>query len=158
VQPPVHDVTDGSVLRSWLNSPLGASLDADIFKVLPACRVAVVCRCAPAASSARAAGSVGLATGLARLQGSAPARVCLLARERGRKLLMPWKPMHGAGPQATNVIRTFAKAHLMSPDRAIPPAVLRDAAGFAILTVAKARPRPALRRARREKQGFRHQL
>lgn len=43
------------------------------------------------------------------------------------------------GWQATNVIRVFAKVHMMSPDRAIPAAVLRDAAGFAILTVMKAR-------------------
>lgn len=37
VQPPVHDVTDASVLRSWLNSPLSVSLDTDIFKVGALC-------------------------------------------------------------------------------------------------------------------------
>ena len=31
VRPPVHDVTDGSALRSWLNSPLSSGLAADIY-------------------------------------------------------------------------------------------------------------------------------
>lgn len=32
VQPAVHDVTDGSVLRSWLNSPLSSGLEQDVYK------------------------------------------------------------------------------------------------------------------------------
>lgn len=32
VQPAIHDVTDGSVLRSWLNSPLSSGLEQDIYK------------------------------------------------------------------------------------------------------------------------------
>lgn len=32
VQAPVHDVTDYSVLRSWLNNPLSSSLEEDLFK------------------------------------------------------------------------------------------------------------------------------
>ena len=32
VQPAVHDVTDASALRSWLNPPLGASLAAELYK------------------------------------------------------------------------------------------------------------------------------
>ena len=32
VRPAVHDVTDGSVMRSWLNSPLSNGLEADIYK------------------------------------------------------------------------------------------------------------------------------
>lgn len=44
VQPPVHDVTDASVLRSWLNSPLGATLEADIFKVRRPARHLVHCK------------------------------------------------------------------------------------------------------------------
>ena len=32
VQPAVHDVTDGSVVRAWLNVPLSSSLDSDLFK------------------------------------------------------------------------------------------------------------------------------
>lgn len=31
VRPAVHDVTDGSALRSWLNSPLSSGLAADIY-------------------------------------------------------------------------------------------------------------------------------
>lgn len=32
VQPAIHDVTDGSVLRSWLNSPLSSGLEQDVYK------------------------------------------------------------------------------------------------------------------------------
>ena len=32
VQPAIHDVTDGSVIRSWLNSPLSTGLESDIYK------------------------------------------------------------------------------------------------------------------------------
>ena len=32
VRPAVHDVTDGSVMRSWLNSPLSSGLESDIYK------------------------------------------------------------------------------------------------------------------------------
>lgn len=32
MRPAVHDVTDGSVMRSWLNSPLSNGLEADIYK------------------------------------------------------------------------------------------------------------------------------
>ena len=32
VRPAVHDVTDGSVMRSWLNSPLSNGLESDIYK------------------------------------------------------------------------------------------------------------------------------
>ena len=31
MRPAVHDVTDGSALRSWLNSPLSSGLAADIY-------------------------------------------------------------------------------------------------------------------------------
>ena len=32
VRPAIHDVTDGSVMRSWLNSPLSSGLESDIYK------------------------------------------------------------------------------------------------------------------------------
>ncbi len=32
VRPAIHDVTDGSVMRSWLNSPLSSGLQSDIYK------------------------------------------------------------------------------------------------------------------------------
>ena len=32
VQPAIHDVTDGSVMRSWLNSPLSSGLEQDVYK------------------------------------------------------------------------------------------------------------------------------
>ena len=32
VQPAVHDVTDSSVLRAWLNVPMSSSLEADLFR------------------------------------------------------------------------------------------------------------------------------
>ncbi|KAK9857195.1 hypothetical protein WJX84_010172 [Apatococcus fuscideae] len=70
VRPAVHDVTDASVLRSWLNNPFSMSLAADIYK-------------------------------------------------------------------ATNIARSWAAVGSTRPEKAIPPAVLQGAAGFAILSVAK---------------------
>ena len=32
VRPAIHDVTGGSVMRSWLNSPLSSGLESDIYK------------------------------------------------------------------------------------------------------------------------------
>lgn len=154
VQPPVHDVTDVSVLRSWLNSPLGASLDADIFKVPAACQG---CSGLPLCTDCMVARAAGSVRGGDRACAAAEQRagLDLSARARAGSQNSRHSGTHAPRrPQATNVIRTFAKAHLMSPDRAIPPAVLRDAAGFAILTVVKARPRPALRGMRREWRGL----
>ncbi|KAK9868579.1 hypothetical protein WJX84_008848 [Apatococcus fuscideae] len=70
VRPAVHDVTDASVLRSWVNNPFSTSLAADIYK-------------------------------------------------------------------ATNIVRSWATVGSLRPEKAIPPAVLHGAAGFAILSVAK---------------------
>lgn len=129
VQPPVHDVTDASVLRSWLNSPLGASLEADIFKARGTAQHRGHCK------------------ENQRRPCSACRLMLLSAKMRSCKLVQIGTSGGGctadarARSQATNVIRTFAKAHMMSPDRAIPAAVLREAAGFAILTVMKARLR-----------------
>lgn len=69
----MHDVTDASVLRSWLNNPFSMSLAADIYK-------------------------------------------------------------------ATNIVRSWAAVGSLSPEKAIPAAVLHGAAGFAILSVAKVSP------------------
>jgi hypothetical protein len=66
----VHDVTDYSAARSWLNSPWTASLEADIYK-------------------------------------------------------------------ATNIARCFSEIGRLQPERAVPAAVLRGAAGFAILSTLK---------------------
>ena len=136
VQPPVHDVTDASVLRSWLNSPLGASLEADVFKVRGRRIARQSVRCKDTRRSAAPAAillCLPLDFSLVTSQG---VHLCWSASLRAAQLTR-------ARLQATNVIRTFAKAHMMSPDRAIPAAVLREAAGFAILTVMKARLRCA---------------
>ena len=133
VQPPVHDVTDASVLRSWLNSPLGASLEADIFKVRGIAQYVMHYKKSSAVSALPAVDAYVSTIKCAYVSQSScgPLRRGCTADARARS-------------QATNVIRTFAKAHMMSPDRAIPAAVLREAAGFAILTVMKARLRCVL--------------
>lgn len=70
VQPAVHDVFDGSVARSWLNSPLSHTLETDIYA-------------------------------------------------------------------ATNIAKGFVNIGQLGPERRIPGYILGDAAGFALLSVAK---------------------
>ena len=70
VQVAVHDVTDGSAPRAWLNNPLSSSLVEDIYK-------------------------------------------------------------------ATNITRCFAQIGTLAVEKSVPAAILRDARGFAILSVAK---------------------
>lgn len=66
----MHDLFDGSVARSWLNTPLSNTLEADVFA-------------------------------------------------------------------ATNIAKGFAQLGRLAPERSIPASILADAAGFAILSVAK---------------------
>ena len=73
VQPAVHDVFDGSVARSWLNSPLGNTLETDIYA-------------------------------------------------------------------ATNIAKGFASIGRLGPEQGIPAYILADAAGLALLSVAKVSP------------------
>ena len=42
--------------------------------------------------------------------------------------------------QATNIVRAFRAVGKVQPETGIPAAVLRGAAGFAILSIAKASP------------------
>jgi SH3 domain-containing YSC84-like protein 1 len=74
VQVPVHDVTDYSALRSYINMPLVGSMDHYVF-------------------------------------------------------------------QATNIARSLANpSTILAPEKNIPPSILCNAAGIAILTVAKVHP------------------
>lgn len=93
MQPAVHDVTDGSVVRAWLNVPLSSCLDQDIFKAtnIVKCFAAVGTlgpeRGLPSSVLAGAAGFAIMSTAKVR-----PARVCLTA------------PLHAPGMHAYTAI------------------------------------------------------
>lgn len=105
-QQPVHDVTDWTSLRAWLNNPLSSSLEADIYKC------SNILRCASAARAAAWAAADAVGT----------AAACVVAYAMvGRAALSPR--------------RHFVTCSNLAAERSIPTFLLRRAAGFAILSV-----------------------